>query len=166
MKQLINDAIAYIGADDPSLDLFESQYKVPNGVAYNSYVVKGNDKTVIMDTIDSRKTGEWLAKMEEALDGRTPDYLVVSHLEPDHAANIGLLAEKYPDGADGKRTCTQYRTFDQELYPADDGRIHGLGRCDPDAAAAALSLERGRPGLTRELRGNGKMDVSDETKRR
>ncbi|WP_304472250.1 FprA family A-type flavoprotein [uncultured Faecalibaculum sp.] len=97
MKQLINDAIAYIGADDPSLDLFESQYKVPNGVAYNSYVVKGNDKTVIMDTIDSRKTGEWLAKMEEALDGRTPDYLVVSHLEPDHAANIGLLAEKYPD---------------------------------------------------------------------
>ena len=97
MKQLINEDIVYIGADDPNLDLFESQYTVPNGVAYNSYVVKGKDKTVIMDTIDARKTGEWLAKMEEALDGRTPDYLVVSHLEPDHAANIGLLAEKYPD---------------------------------------------------------------------
>ena len=64
MKQLINEDIVYIGADDPNLDLFESQYTVPNGVAYNSYVVKGKDKTVIMDTIDARKTGEWLAKME------------------------------------------------------------------------------------------------------
>lgn len=93
----IKPGIFYIGADDPSLDLFEAQYVVPNGMSYNSYVVKGTDKTVIMDTIDERCTKEWLAQMDEVLEGKAPDFLVISHLEPDHAYNIGLLASKYPD---------------------------------------------------------------------
>lgn len=93
----VKNGIFYIGADDPNLDLFEAQYDVPNGVSYNSYVVKGDDKTVVMDTIDARKTDEWLAQMDEVLEGKAPDYLVISHLEPDHAYNIGKLAAKYPD---------------------------------------------------------------------
>ena len=96
MKKDINisENIIYIGADDKDLDLFESQYIVPNGMAYNSYLIK-DEKVVVMDTIDKRKSEEWLENLENALDGRTPDYLVVSHMEPDHAYNIGVLAEKY-----------------------------------------------------------------------
>jgi len=97
MKDItITDSIKYIGADDKDIDLFESQYIVPNGISYNSYLIK-DEKNVVMDTIDSRKTTEWLANLERELSGQTPDYLVISHLEPDHAYNIGLLAEKYPD---------------------------------------------------------------------
>ena len=90
----ISEDIIYIGADDKDLDLFESQYIVPNGMAYNSYLIK-DEKVVVMDTIDKRKGEEWLANLENALNGRKPDYLVVSHMEPDHAYNIGTLAEKY-----------------------------------------------------------------------
>ena len=96
MKDIfISDSIKYIGADDATLDLFESQYKIPNGVSYNSYVIM-DEKIAVMDTIDKRKTDEWFANLDKALDGRTPDYLVISHLEPDHAANIQNFAEKYP----------------------------------------------------------------------
>lgn len=95
MEIKISDSIKYIGVDDKDIDLFESQYVVPNGISYNSYVIL-DEKVVVMDTVDKRKTDEWLANLEKALDGRTPDYLVISHLEPDHASNIGLLAEKYP----------------------------------------------------------------------
>lgn len=96
MKDIfISDSIKYIGADDTTLDLFESQYKIPNGVSYNSYVIM-DEKIAVMDTIDKRKTDEWFANLDKALDGRTPDYLVISHLEPDHAANIQNFAEKYP----------------------------------------------------------------------
>lgn len=91
----ISQDIIYIGANDEDIDLFESQYKVPNGISYNSYVIK-DEKTVIMDTVDKRKTTEWLENLEEALEGKVPDYLVVSHLEPDHAYNIELLSRKYP----------------------------------------------------------------------
>ena len=96
MKKDVNISkdIIYIGADDKDLDLFESQYIVPNGMAYNSYLIK-DEKVVVMDTIDKRKSEEWLENLENALDGRTPDYLVVSHMEPDHAYNIGVLAKKY-----------------------------------------------------------------------
>lgn len=94
-KPQITENIVYIGADDKDIDLFESQYKVPNGISYNSYVIK-DEKTVIMDTIDKRKTEEWLQNLENALAGKMPDYLVISHLEPDHAYNIELLAKKYP----------------------------------------------------------------------
>ena len=92
----ITESIIYIGADDKDIDLFESQYIVPNGISYNSYLIK-DEKNVVMDTIDKRKTDEWLNNLENALDGETVDYLVVSHLEPDHAYNIGTLLNKYPN---------------------------------------------------------------------
>lgn len=92
----ISENIIYIGADDKTLDLFESQYIVPNGVSYNSYLIL-DEKIAIMDTVDARATDEWFANLENALAGRTPDYLVVSHMEPDHAANIAKAAEKYPE---------------------------------------------------------------------
>ena len=91
----ITDNIIYIGADDKEIRLFESQYEVPNGMTYNSYLIK-DEKNVILDTIDKRVTNVWLENLEKALQGEKVDYLVVSHLEPDHAYNIGLLAEKYP----------------------------------------------------------------------
>lgn len=95
MKKITN-SIIYIGADDKTLDLFEGQYIIPNGISYNSYVIM-DEKIAVMDTIDMRKSDEWFNNLSEALDGRTPDYLVVSHLEPDHAANIEKAALKYPD---------------------------------------------------------------------
>lgn len=91
----ISDSIKYIGADDTTLDIFESQYIVPNGVSYNSYIIL-DEKIAVMDTVDQRKTDEWFDNLNKALDGKTPDYLVVSHLEPDHAANIQNFVEKYP----------------------------------------------------------------------
>ncbi len=92
----ISDSIKYIGVDDTTLDLFESQYIIPNGVSYNSYIIL-DDKVAVMDTVDARKTDEWFDNLTATLDGRTPDYLVISHLEPDHSANIQLFAEKYPE---------------------------------------------------------------------
>ena len=93
-----SDSVKYIGADDHDIDLFESQYIVPNGVSYNSYVII-DDKIAVMDTIDERKTDEWFANLEKELGGKTPDYLVISHLEPDHSANIKKFTEKYPSAA-------------------------------------------------------------------
>lgn len=93
-----SDSVKYIGADDKELDLFESQYPIPNGVSYNSYVIL-DEKTAVMDTIDERKTDEWFENLERELGGRTPDYLVISHLEPDHSANIKRFTEKYPSAA-------------------------------------------------------------------
>lgn len=96
MKDItITDTVKYIGADDKDIDLFESQYIVPNGVSYNSYVIL-DEKVAVMDTVDARRGEEWLGNLEQALGGRNVDYLVVSHMEPDHAANIQKLAEKYP----------------------------------------------------------------------
>ena len=92
----ISDAVRYVGADDTTIDLFESQYPVPNGVSYNSYVIL-DEKTAVMDTVDRRATAQWLENLETVLDGRKPDYLVIQHLEPDHAGSIGLLAERYPE---------------------------------------------------------------------
>ena len=92
----ISEDIKYIGADDKDIDLFESQYIVPNGVSYNSYVII-DKKIAIMDTIDKRRTNEWLENLDKALNGRIPDYLVISHLEPDHAYNIDTIVKKYPN---------------------------------------------------------------------
>lgn len=94
MKEIARD-ILYIGTDDLTLDLFESQYAVPEGMAYNSYLVK-DDKIAILDTADARMEETWFQRLKVALEGRQPDYLVVHHMEPDHSALIGLLAEKYP----------------------------------------------------------------------
>ena len=92
---MITRDIAYIGVDDTDLDLFESQYIIPNGISYNSYLIK-DEKIAIMDTADNRKIDEWLENLRTALDGRTPDYLVVQHMEPDHAGCIAEILEEYP----------------------------------------------------------------------
>lgn len=92
----ITDEIIYVGADDKDIRLFEGQYEVPNGMAYNSYLIK-DEKNVVLDTIDRKVTNTWLENLEKELKGEKIDYLIVSHLEPDHAYNIGLLAEKYPE---------------------------------------------------------------------
>ena len=89
----ISNDIIYIGADDKDIELFENQYDVPNGVSYNSYIII-DKKIAIMDTIDKRKTSQWLKNLEKVLNGRNPDYLVISHLEPDHAYNIDTLIKK------------------------------------------------------------------------
>ena len=91
----IAKGIFYIGVDDLDLDLFESQYIVPEGMAYNSYLIQDR-KVAILDTADRRKGEQWLQNLQQALDGRTPDYLVVHHMEPDHSALIGQVADLYP----------------------------------------------------------------------
>lgn len=95
-KVTISDAIRYVGVNDKDIDLFESQYIVPNGVSYNSYVIV-DDKIAVMDTVDARKTDEWLGNLELELGGKSPDYLVISHLEPDHSGSIQAVTEKYPE---------------------------------------------------------------------
>ncbi len=94
MKQ-ISENLLYIGVDDKTLDLFESQYPIPEGMSYNSYLLSAG-KTAIMDSVDSRCQDQWLSNLEEALGGRTPDYLVVHHMEPDHSGSIARVMEKYP----------------------------------------------------------------------
>lgn len=92
----ITNDILYVGVNDHDVDLFEGMYDVPNGMAYNSYVIV-DDKIAVMDTVDQRFGDEWLANVAKALNGRTPDYLIVQHMEPDHSANIGLFLQKYPE---------------------------------------------------------------------
>lgn len=96
MKVTISDAVRYIGVDDRDIDLFESQYIVPNGISYNSYLIM-DEKVCLMDTVDGRKTGEWEKNLLEELDGRSVDYLVINHLEPDHAGSILRAIEMFPD---------------------------------------------------------------------
>lgn len=91
----ITDTIKYVGTDDRAIDLFESQYIVPNGVSYNSYVIL-DEKIAVMDGVDERAEEVWFQNLEKVLDGKMPDYLVVSHMEPDHAGNIQKFMEKYP----------------------------------------------------------------------
>ncbi len=92
----ITDNVYYIGVNDKNIDLFEGQYIVPNGMAYNSYLII-DEKIAVMDTVDINFTGEWLGNLENALAGRKPDYLVVQHMEPDHSANIDNFLRKYPE---------------------------------------------------------------------
>ena len=96
MLKKVTNTIYYVGANDHDVDLFEGQYVVPNGMAYNSYVIL-DEKIAVMDTIDASKTSEWLANVAEVLAGRYPDYLVVQHMEPDHAASIQAFVETYPE---------------------------------------------------------------------
>ena len=91
----ITDTIKYVGVNDHQVDLFEGQYAVPNGMAYNSYVIL-DEKVAVMDTVDANFKHEWLDNLEQVLDGRKPDYLIVQHMEPDHSANIQNFAERYP----------------------------------------------------------------------
>ena len=91
----VTEKIKYIGVDDTDLDLFESQYIIPNGISYNSYLIM-DEKIAIMDTVDLRKSEDWWNNLTTALEGRTPDYLIVQHMEPDHAGNIAASLQKYP----------------------------------------------------------------------
>lgn len=103
MKDItISDCIRYIGADDKDLDLFEGQYVIPNGISYNSYVII-DEKIAILDTIDARRTEQWVENLKRELGGRQPDYLVVSHMEPDHSSNVKLLLDMAPQA---KVVCT------------------------------------------------------------
>ena len=96
MVNKVSDAIRYIGVDDLELDLFESQYIVPEGMAYNSYLIL-DEKTAVMDTVDSHKTEEFLKNLKEELNGRSLDYIVVQHLEPDHSGSLAATVKAYPD---------------------------------------------------------------------
>ncbi|MQN01286.1 MAG: FprA family A-type flavoprotein [Lachnospiraceae bacterium] len=92
----VTDTVKYLGVDDTDLDLFESQYPIPNGVTYNSYLIE-DEKLTVMDTVDKRGSEQWRKNLKDALGGRKPAYLIVQHLEPDHSANIGWLADEYPE---------------------------------------------------------------------
>lgn len=94
----ITSDILYVGVNDTTIDLFEGQYKVPNGISYNSYIVF-DDKITVFDTADKRKTAEWLQNVKRALGGKKPDYLVISHMEPDHSASLAEFLREYPDTA-------------------------------------------------------------------
>lgn len=95
-NKYISDSIQYIGVDDPELPLFESQYMLENGMAYNSYLIR-DEKIAVMDAVDARKIDEWMARLSDALGGRTPDYLVVLHVEPDHSAGVKRFLDTYPE---------------------------------------------------------------------
>ena len=113
---MITNDVKYIGVNDYEIDLFEGQYDVPNGMAYNSYVLL-DEKIAVMDTVDATFGEKWLANLEEALDGRKPDYLVVQHMEPDHSANIDVFAEKYPEAvivATDKAFVMMQKFFDKD----------------------------------------------------
>ncbi len=96
MNAMITDTIEYIGVDDTDIDLFEGQYEVPDGMAYNSYLIK-DEKITIMDAVDSSKSDEWIDKLKKALGGKTPEYAVISHVEPDHSGSLADLLANYPD---------------------------------------------------------------------
>ena len=138
MISKITDSVIYVGANDHEVDLFEGQYVVPNGMAYNSYVIL-DDKTAVMDTIDRRKTDEWMSNVEKALDGRKPDYLIVQHMEPDHSASIGAFVEKYRDVTvvGNKKTFNMIRQFfpshgDEEHTYRGKRRCSGAGSSYPE----------------------------------
>ena len=92
----MTDSIRYVGVNDHDVDLFEGQYAVPNGMAYNSYVIL-DEKVAILDTVDHRKCTEYLENLEAALAGRKPDYLVIHHIEPDHASSVQAVVERWPE---------------------------------------------------------------------
>lgn len=129
----VTQDIRYIGVNDREIDLFEGQYVVPNGMAYNSYVVL-DEKIAVMDTVDIHKKDEYLANLEKALGGKTPDYLIISHVEPDHASSVGALLEKYPStrlvgNAKTFQMLAQYFDFDMEnTLTVKEGDVLSLGR--------------------------------------
>ena len=127
----IGNDIYYVGVNDHQVDLFEGQYVVPNGMSYNSYVIK-DEKIAVMDTVDAGFTEEWLGKVAEVLDGAKPDYLVVQHMEPDHAANIENFMKAYPDTTVVANTKTF--TMMENFFRGMD--LEGKGLTDQAAEAA------------------------------
>lgn len=130
----ITNDIKYVGVNDHEIDLFEGQFTVPNGMAYNSYVIT-DEKTAVMDTVDARFTAEWLGNIESVLGGRKPDYLVVQHMEPDHSANIVNFLTAYPEAKviANSKTLTMMKNFfdydfDGKVQLVEDGSSISLGR--------------------------------------
>lgn len=130
----ITNDIKYVGVNDHEIDLFEGQFTVPNGMAYNSYVIT-DEKTAVMDTVDARFTAEWLGNIESVLGGRKPDYLVVQHMEPDHSANIVNFLTVYPEATviANSKTLTMMNNFfdydfDGKVQLVEDGSSISLGR--------------------------------------
>lgn len=130
----ITNDIKYVGVNDHEIDLFEGQFTVPNGMAYNSYVIT-DEKTAVMDTVDARFTAEWLGNIESVLGGRKPDYLVVQHIEPDHSANIVNFLTAYPEATviANSKTLTMMKNFfdydfDGKVQLVEDGSSISLGR--------------------------------------
>lgn len=130
----ITNDIKYVGVNDHEIDLFEGQFTVPNGMAYNSYVIT-DEKTAVMDTVDARFTAEWLGNIESVLGGRKPDYLVVQHMEPDHSANIVNFLTAYPEATviANSKTLTMMKNFfdydfDGKVQLVKDGSSISLGR--------------------------------------
>lgn len=131
MSIKISENIKYIGVDDREIDLFEGQYIVPNGISYNSYVII-DDKIAVMDTVDERFAQKWLENLKNELNGRTPDYLVVEHLEPDHSGSIGIFCNEYPDA---KIVCsTKAKAMMPQFFEIDDSKVL------PQAEGNTLSL--------------------------
>lgn len=130
----ITNNIKYVGVNDHEIDLFEGQFTVPNGMAYNSYVIT-DEKTAVMDTVDARFTAEWLGNIESVLGDRKPDYLVVQHMEPDHSANIVNFLTAYPEATviANSKTLTMMKNFfdydfDGKVQLVEDGTSISLGR--------------------------------------
>jgi len=130
----ISDSIKYAGVDDSTLDLFEGQYEIPYGVTYNSYVIL-DEKTAIMDTVDPRGISEWLDNIKRILIDRSPDYLIVQHLEPDHSGGIETLAGMYPDmeivlSAKAAAMLPQFTTkeINNKILPVKEGDTLSLGK--------------------------------------
>lgn len=130
----ITNDIKYVGVNDHEIDLFEGQFTVPNGMAYNSYVIT-DEKTAVMDTVDAHFTAEWLGNIESVLGGRKPDYLVVQHMEPDHSANIVNFLTAYPEATviANSKTLTMMKNFfdydfDGKVQLVEDGSSISLGR--------------------------------------
>ena len=126
----ISTCVKYVGVNDHQVDLFEGQYKVPNGMSYNSYVIL-DEKIAVMDTVDGFFTEEWLNNVEQVLDGKMPDYLVIQHMEPDHAANVANFLEVYPGttvvgAAYGAGSFRQHSCFLKKISQNHSG-IHSEG---------------------------------------
>ena len=129
----IRDAIRYVGVNDHQVDLFEGQYSVPNGMSYNSYVIL-DEKIAVMDTVDIHFTHEWLDNLTSVLNGRTPDYLIIQHMEPDHSANILNFLKTWPNTtivATEKAFSIMENFFDKDLlehrHPVKEGDSLSLG---------------------------------------
>ena len=139
---MITNDIRYVGVNDHEVDLFEGQYVVPNGMAYNSYVIL-DDKIAVMDTVDARFGAEWLEKIASVLDGRKPDYLVVHHVEPDHASSVQAVLDQYPDitvvaGAAALKMLPLYNTDPQHTLAVKEGDVLTLGRHELQFIAAPM----------------------------
>lgn len=130
---MINNDILCVGVEDRKIDLFEGMYRVPDGVTYNSYVVKG-EKIAVVDSVDAHFSGEWLSNIDKALDGKSPDYLIVQHMEPDHSGSLSAFVEKYPETVvvGNQKTFVMMGEYFGEGFPANrlvvkDGDTLDLG---------------------------------------